>query len=213
MSNRKKVVNPETGEVTKVYMTRAERRAKRNVKRVAAGSPPEVHVNANRKDAKEASSKAPPSSYNRVIELVDPKTGLPVTEPRIVEGVSSTGFLIDGVKYVWDQLDGAEGFTRWARTHETKFRELAMKLIPSQVTMMEKGIGVDIVIQHALPPPGYQPFGEPNINIIPGEAVHTEPPHKVDIEALREALAALPSEERAKLMESTQPPSKDQDKT
>ena len=206
MSNRDKVVDPETGKVKKVYIPRAERRARRNARRIAAGAPPEVPVHGNSKKFKDLKAKVdvPHASYLGVVQQVDPETGEDVGEPVVAaaEGRSSTAFLIDGVKYVYDGLGGAKGFLEWAKEHPTKFRELAMKLIPAQVSMIEKGIGVDIVIQHALPPPNYNPSGKP-VNTIPGEvAVKPEPPRKVDIDALREALAALPAEERKKLLEA-----------
>jgi hypothetical protein len=128
MSNRKKVVDPETGEVKKVYVPRSERREKRNARRAAMGAPPERHVGHD-PDGK---------SSLGVVEQYDPETGQAIGPPRIAgDVVGDTAFLLEGVQFVYNGLGGHRGFLEWAKDHETKFRELAMKLIPAQVSIHE----------------------------------------------------------------------------
>jgi hypothetical protein len=194
MSNRDKVKQPD-GTVKKVYVSRDERRRRRNARREAVGAPLEIHVSGKRKDAAEAHAIAAPKSYNRITQLINPATGLPMTEPRpALKGEQAT-FLIDGVKYVWDSLGGAEGFARWARTHETKFRELSMKLIPAQVNIQAEALGQTTRIVHALPPPRYDPHKTKEQAIA-----------EVDVDAVRQALLSLDEDQRNALMQQVMPP-------
>jgi hypothetical protein len=138
-------------------------------------------------------------SYNKVVRLIDPVTGERGPLRPAEETNSSTAFLIDGVRYVYEGLGGATGFLRWAQQHETKFRELAMKLLPSQVQIQEKQLDRSVTIRHALPPPGYDPWRGQGTTV---EGTVVEVVKTVDVEAVRDALSALSPEEREALFNS-----------
>jgi hypothetical protein len=97
-----------------------------------------------------------PKSYNKVTQLVDQHTGEALAPPTVVQNGNTT-FLLDGVRHVWDGLGGAAGFLTWARNHETKFRELAMKLAPHQINIQREGLGETVNVIHSLAPPNYDP--------------------------------------------------------
>ena len=194
MSNRK--LNPETGK--KEYVSRAERRLNRNLRRAAVGAPPERPIPGGLGNGNEG------TSYVGTTEPYDPVTGEALGPPRppIASGNQKTAFLIEGVQFVYEGLGGHRGFLDWARTHQTKFRELSLKLLPSQVTIQAEGLGAATHIQHALPPPNYQPSR-------PLQPVHEqgriiEVVQTVDVEAVRQALMSLSPEERAELLRGTQ---------
>lgn len=177
MSNRKKVVDQETGEVKKVYVPREERRAKRAAAREAAGAPPERRVGPAG------------ASYLGMVEPYDPDTGEALGPPAPASRGGSNAFLLDGVKHVYEGLGGHAGFYDWAARNQTKFRELSMKLVPSQVTIQSQGLGETMTVIHALAPPGYDPHKT-------REAAIAE----VDVEAVRAALEAMDEDTRNELI-------------
>jgi hypothetical protein len=193
MSNR--VFNPLTGK--KEYVSRAERRAQRNKQRAAQGAPPERQVRGD--------SVGEGQSYLGTVENYNPETGEAIGPPHrpATSGNLKLVYLLEGFKYVWDGLGGSEGFLRWARTHETKYRELAVKLLPSQVTVQTEGLGQGVHIVHALPPPNYNPAGP--LQPVHAEGRTIEVIQTVDVEAVRQAILSMSLEERAELLRGTEP--------
>lgn len=162
MSNRDKVKLPD-GSVVKVYISRKERRIRRNARRAAVGAPLErkIHMSDKTKHLKVGKNK----SYNKAVELVDPETGVASPPQAPVRG--ETAFLLEGYKFAWGKLGGAAGFARWARTHPTKFYELATKLLPSQVELQAQVANYTHHIIHALPPPpGWQAPKDGTVGVV-----------------------------------------------
>lgn len=150
MSNRRKIPQPD-GTVKKVYMPRSERRAARAARRDANGAPPERRVGP--------SIGGQGKSYLGQVETYEPATGEALSEPHDAGNDRGHGtmFLIEGTQYVYDQLGGHRAYLEWAREHPTKFRELAMKLLPAQVTVMQQNLVGKVEIVHALQAPAYNP--------------------------------------------------------
>jgi hypothetical protein len=70
-------------------------------------------------------------------------------------------FLIEGTRYVYENLGGHRAYLKWAKEHEGAFRALAMKLLPAQVTVMQANLVGEVTIVHALAAPGYNPSNPP----------------------------------------------------
>ena len=61
-------------------------------------------------------------------------------------------FFIDSLKHVFEGLGGVEGMLAWAQTHQTKFYEIASKLMPVQLQIDREYGNNTITVKHAFLP-------------------------------------------------------------